>query len=115
MDTIIVTAITTVGVVITTLIQSSNARKKDNIEAKLDNIRKLFNDKIDSLKENLNQETLARCKADLVSLMSKIKNGYTPTVEEKLILHESKKKYNDLGGDSYVDEMFDNLVKEGKI
>ena len=40
MDTIIVTAITTVGVVITTLIQSSNARKKDNIEAKLDNIRK---------------------------------------------------------------------------
>ena len=90
-------------------------RKKDNIEAKLDNIRKQFNGKMDSLKENLNQETLARCKADLVSLMSKIKNGYTPTVEEKLILHESKKKYNDLGGDSYVDEMFDNLVKEGKI
>ena len=32
-----------------------------------------------------------------------------------MILHESKKKYNGLGGDSYVDEMFDNLVKEGKI
>ena len=114
MDTIIVSAITTVGVVITTLIQSSNARKKDNIEAK-DNIRKEFNDSMDSLKDDLNQETLARCKADLVSLMSKIKNGYTPTVEEKMILHESKKKYNGLGGDSYVDEMFDNLVKEGKI
>ena len=115
MDTIIVSAITTVGVVITTLIQSKKERKKDNIEAKLDNIRKEFNDSMDSLKDDLNQETLARCKADLVSLMSKIKNGYTPTVEEKMILHESKKKYNGLGGDSYVDEMFDNLVKEGKI
>ena len=26
-----------------------------------------------------------------------------------------KKKYNDLGGDSYVDDMFDNLKKEGKL
>ncbi len=115
MDTIIVTTITTIGVVITTFIQSSNARKKDNIEAKLDNIRKEFKENMASLKDDLNKETLARCKADLVSLMSKIKKGYIPTTEEKMILHEAKKKYNDLGGDSYVDEMFDDLVKEGKI
>ena len=30
-------------------------------------------------------------------------------------LYETKEKYNSLGGDSYVDDMFDGLKKEGKI
>ena len=47
--------------------------------------------------------------------MSRIRNGYNPTTEERIILFEVKKKYNDLGGDSYVDDMFEKLKKEGKI
>lgn len=97
METIIVALITTVGVVLTTLIQSIANRKKDNIL------------------ETLQQEILDRCKSDLVILMSRIRNGYIPTTEEKMILYETKKRYNDLGGDSYVDDMFEGLRKEGKI
>lgn len=115
MEAAIVTAISTIGVIITTIIQTHNARKKDDIENKLDTIQKEFKKEILSLQENLNKETLGRCKTDLVSLMSKIKNGYTPTTEEKMILYETKEKYNSLGGDSYVDDMFDGLKKGGKI
>lgn len=104
METIIVTVISTVGVIITTAIQGHNAKKKDGIKEELQAIRK-----------DMKGETLSRCKNDLISLMSRIKNGYIPTTEEKMILHETKALYNSLGGDSYVDDMFDSLRKEGKI
>lgn len=97
MEAILVALISTVGVVATTTIQSIANRKKDNIL------------------DTLQQEILDRCKSDLVILMSRIRNGYNPTTEEKMILYETKKKYNDLGGDSYVDDMFEGLRKEGKI
>lgn len=104
MTTVIVALISTLGVVATTLIQSIQANKKDNIETKLTSIQLA-----------LKEEKLDRCKSDLIVIMSRIQNGYVPTTEEKIILYETKKKYNDLGGDSYVDDMFEKLKKEGKI
>lgn len=130
---IIVALISAVSVIATTVIQSRQATKKDNLEAKLDSIRNEFKTEINSIKEEINNEikslqesieilkknvdieTLGRCKSDLISLMSKIAKGYTPTIEEKRILIESKELYNSKGGDSYVDDMFDTLKKEGKI
>lgn len=96
--------VTTLGAVATVYIQTKQANKKDNIDAKLTDIKK-----------SLSEEKLDRCKSDLIVIMSRIKNGYIPTTEEKMILYETKKKYNDLGGDSYVDDMFDKLRKESKI
>ena len=96
--------VTTLGAVATVYIQTRQANKKDNIDAKLTDIKK-----------SLSEEKLDRCKSDLIVIMSRIKNGYIPTTEEKMILYETKKKYNDLGGDSYVDDMFDKLRKESKI
>lgn len=104
METVIVALITTSGVIATTIIQSIANRKKDDIDQKLGDIKKA-----------LSEEKLDRCKSDLVVIMSRIRNGYKPTTEEVMILHETKKKYNELGGDSYVDDMFDKLKKEGRI
>lgn len=104
METIIVTVISTIGVIITTAIQGHNAKKKDDIKEELQGIRK-----------DMKKETLSRCKNNLIVLMSRIKSGYVPTTEEKMILHETKALYNSLGGDSYVDDIFDSLRKEGKI
>lgn len=104
METVIVALITTSGVIATTIIQSIANRKKDDIDKKLSDIKKA-----------LSGEKLDRCKSDLVVIMSRIRNGYKPTTEEVMILHETKKKYNELGGDSYVDDMFDKLKKEGRI
>lgn len=115
MESIFVAAISTVGVIITTIIQTYHARKKDKIEDKLELIRKEFKAEINNLKSDINNETLGRCKSDLVSIMSKVKNGYTPTDEEKRIILETKELYNSKSGDSYVDDMFDTLKKEGKL
>lgn len=70
---------------------------------------------IKELQKSATEETLSRCKYDLISIMSRIQNGYDPTEEEKRILIETKDIYNGLGGDGYIDNMFDNLKKEGLL
>lgn len=115
METIIVALISTLGVISTTIIQGIQARRKDNMNSKLTAIQVDFRNEIKKISSDLNKEKLDRAKADLVSLMSRIQNGYKPTAEEKMILYETKEKYNALGGDSYVDDMFEKLKKEGKI
>lgn len=104
MDNIIIALISACGVIATTLIQSIQANKKDSIESKLS-----------AIQVDLKNEKLDRCRTDLVSIMSRIENGYKPTPEEKIMLYDTKQKYNDLGGDSYVDDMFEKLKKEGKL
>lgn len=104
MTEIIIALISALGVLATTIIQTNQANKKDNIETKLTKIQ-----------FSIDKESMERCKSDLVVLMSRIRNGYTPTSEEVMVLYETKKKYNDLGGDSYVDDMFEKLKKEGLI
>ena len=95
---------TTLGVIATTIIQTKQANKKENIEKKLDQIRvALKNEKMD------------RCKVDLINIMSRVEKGYILNECEKSILHEEKKDYNDLGGDSYVDDFWDRLKEEGKL
>lgn len=104
MTEIIVALISALGVLATTIIQTHQANKKDNIDAKLTKIQL-----------SLDKESMERCKSDLVVIMSRIKSGYTPTSEEIMVLYDVKKRYNELGGDSYVDDMFEKLKKEGKI
>lgn len=104
MTEVIVALISALGVLATTIIQTHQANKKDNIDTKLTKIQL-----------SLDKESMERCKSDLVVLMSRIRNGYTPTSEEVMVLYETKKKYNNLGGDSYVDDMFEKLKKEGLI
>lgn len=115
MDTIIVAIITGLSVAIPSIYATIKTNKKDTIEQKLTTMNVNFDTKLNMLSKDIEKEKLDRAKSDLVILMSKIRNGYTPTVEEKMILYETKAKYNELGGDSYVDDMFDNLKKEGKL
>ena len=115
MDTIIVALISGLCVAIPSIYATIKTNKKDTIEQKLTTMNVNFDTKLNTLSQDIEKEKLDRAKSDLVILMSKIRNGYVPTVEEKMILYETKEKYNSLGGDSYVDDMFDNLKKEGKL
>lgn len=99
---------------------STNKQKKfdkveTNIKKDLDNVKLEINSNISKVKTSLKEEKLSRCKVDLINAMSRIQNGYTPTEEERRILIEEKEQYNNLGGNSYVDDMFDRLKKEGKL
>lgn len=104
MWTVIGTIITTLGVVATTFIQKHEATKKTRIETLLADIKK-----------DIGKETLDRCKADLINAMSEIHKGVEITEEQRRIIYEEKETYNKLGGDSYVDDMFERLQKEGKL
>ena len=115
MNTIIVALISGLCIAVPNIIATILTNKKDTIGQKLSALSVNFDNKLNDLSKNLEKEKLDRAKSDLVVIMSRIRNGYSPTTEEKMILHETKQKYNSLGGNSYVDDMFDNLKKEGKI
>ena len=76
-------------------------------ESKADDIR--LNKKLDTI-------NMDACKRFLIVEMTKIQDGaYVPNEEQKRMLHETKKTYNDKGGDSYVDSMFDRLLDKGLL
>lgn len=76
-------------------------------ESKADDAR--LNEKLDTINMDV-------CKRFLIVEMTKIQDGaYVPNEEQKRMLHETKKTYNDKGGDSYVDSMFDRLLDKGLL
>lgn len=103
-----------ISTAITFLVAFFGALSVLNIKIK-STIKDTLKEELTDLKIGLKQESLDRCKSDLVVIMSRIQNGYVPTTEEKYVLYETKSKYNKLGGDSYIDDMFEKLRKEGKI
>lgn len=91
------------------------AKVENNINKSIKDVEKNIKADLTKLKNTLNEETLNRCKVDLINAMSRVQNGYSLMEEERRILIEEKEQYNKLGGNSYVDDMFDRLKKEGKI
>jgi hypothetical protein len=94
-------------------IQELREETNKNDEKLHDEISKLSSDskKGDlALKKQLEEKEMNELKRFLVTEMTKIKSGaYTPTDEQKMILKDSKDIYNERGGDSYVDDMYDDL------
>lgn len=109
-------------VAIPNIIATISSNRKNNVEKVKGEIQDSIKDTeknikadITKVRKSLNDETLSRCKVDLINVMSRVQNGYSLTEEERRILIEEKEQYNKLGGNSYVDDMFDRLKKEGKL
>lgn len=122
MEEIITALIGGLCVAIPNIIATISSSKKNNIEKVKGEIQESIKDTeksikadITKVKKSLDDETLSRCKVDLINVMSRVQNGYKLTEEERRILIEEKEQYNKLGGNSYVNDMFDRLKKEGKL
>lgn len=122
MDGIIIAIISGLCVAIPNIIATISSNKKskfkdveDNINKSIKDVEKSIKADITKVRNSLSEETLNRCKVDLINIMSRVQNGYKLAEEERRILIEEKEQYNKLGGDSYVDDMFERLKKEGKI
>lgn len=109
-------------VAIPNIIATLSTNRKENIKTLEESINKNIKGLEVSLKADntktrnqLKEETLNRCKVDLINAMSRIQNGYEPTEEERRILIEEKDQYNRYGGNSYVNDMFERLKKEGRL
>lgn len=116
---VIVALISLIGIIVQTkshqkidkqdTLMKSIDKKIDTLrtESKKDDIK--LNNKIDSINMNTT-------KRFLITEMTKIKEGtYIPTDNQRRVIHETKDEYNKYGGDSYVDDMFEDLVKQGLL
>lgn len=127
---VIVAIIGLVGVVL----QVKSKEKTESIDSKIDNIKKEFTKKTDDftnelitfkeestesdkrISDQIQEVRMTVCKRFLVTELSKIEEeNYIPSEEQKRVLKDTKDEYNAAGGDSYVDDMYDDLRDKGLI
>lgn len=109
---------TLIGVIIQ--VKNNNKNKSNEniiqtIDAKLDKLKEDSDKSDKEIKECVTQHHFRYYKDHLVMMMSRIESGYKPTDEEVKILYEQKETYNAMGGDSYVDRMFERLQEKHLI
>ena len=75
-------------------------------------IKKLLINPINRKIEGLEKETI---KTDLVNFINDVESGIEKSDIQKLNAHELYDRYKKLGGNSYVHDHFEKLLKEGKI
>lgn len=117
--TVLVAIIGLVGIVIQNKSNSKLKSQEDLLKTVDDKMDKLKTQSIEEdkrLNKKLDIMDMNNCKRFLIVEMTKIQDGmYTPNEEQKRMLYETKKTYNDRGGDSYVDSMFEGLQAKGLL
>lgn len=116
---VIVAIISLIG----TVIQSKSHKKLEtqedlikSVDSKIEALRKESKEDDINLRQKLDYITMNQLKRFLIVEMTKIKNGsYIPTENQKRMLSEAKDEYNQAGGDSYVDDMYDDLRKNNLL
>jgi len=117
--TILVAIIGLIGIIIQTK-SNEKLKKQDmimsNIDSKIDILRKESKSDDRRLNKKLDEHNMVYLKRFLVDEMTKIKQGvYKPTDNQKHLVAEAKDEYNRFGGNSYVNELYDELVKKGLL
>lgn len=112
---VIVAIIGLIGIIVQTK-SHDKINKQDNlmknIDKKIDKIRSESKSDNIRLNKKIDMINMGTTKRFLITEMTKIKEGtYIPTDNQKRVIHETKDEYNRSGGDSYVDDMFEDLVK----
>lgn len=97
-------------------LREEHGKSVKKLQKDIQDLRKESKDGDKEIYKRIGQKDMNDTKRFLVTELTKIKEGtYIPTDEQKRILKESKDVYNTNGGDSYVDDMYDDLRKEGLI
>lgn len=118
-STVLVAIIGLIGIYIQT--RSNNKLKSQEdllktVDDKMDKFKKQSEDEDLKIHAKLDSMEIDNCKRFLIVEMTKIQDGtYVPNEEQKRMLHETKKTYNDKGGNSYVNSMFERLQAKGLL
>ena len=91
-------------------IQTRSKERQEGLKKDIEEFKgeSLENDK--KIEATISDVRMNVTKRYLVTEMTKIAQGdYVPHEEQKRVLKESKDEYNKAGGDSYVDDMYDDL------
>ena len=110
---IIVAIISLIGIIIQTKSHNKLQKQSDivkTMDTKLDKLRAEAKKDDFNLNKKLDENKMNDLKRFLIIEMTKIDQGiYQATDNQKRMLKEAKDEYNRDGGDSYVDDMYDNL------
>lgn len=106
-----------------TIIQSKSHKKLETqeelikiVDKKIETLRAESKEDDINLRQKLDYITMNQLKRFLIVEMTKIKQGsYVPTENQKRMLSEAKDEYNKAGGDSYVDDMYEDLRKSNLL
>lgn len=79
----------------------------------------LFNKKVDNtlnpLVKKIDDLELQSIKTDLTNFISDVEHEVPKSQIQKLNAHELYDRYNELGGNSYIHEHWEQLINKGKI
>ena len=110
---IIVAIISLIGIIIQTKSHNKLQKQSDivkTMDAKLDKLREESKKDDFKLNKKLDENKMKDLKRFLIIEMTKIDQGiYKATDNQRRMLKEAKDEYNHDGGDSYVDDMYDDL------
>ena len=70
---------------------------------------------VDPTNEKIEAFELSSIKTDLVNFINDMESGVEKSDIQKLNAHELYDRYKILGGNSYVHDHFEKLLKEGKM
>lgn len=131
---IIVSIISMLGSVLVAIIglvgirmQTKSKEKQDNIAETMEKIRKENNENVERLSDELSHVELGGLKRFLVGELTEAKKkAKNPRLtekqkenilneEQKRLIHEAKDRYNVLGGDSYVDSLYEDVEEMNVI
>ncbi len=110
---IIVAIISLVGIIIQTKSHDKLEKQSDlvkTMDEKIDKLRTETKQDDTKLNKKLDENKMNDLKRFLILEMTKIDQGiYQASDNQKRMLKEAKDEYNRAGGDSYVDDMYDDL------
>lgn len=110
---IIVAVISLVGTIIQTKSHNKLEKQSDlvkTMDRKIDKLRTETKQDDTKLNKKLDENKMNDLKRFLILEMTKIDQGiYQASDNQKRMLKEAKDEYNRAGGDSYVDDMYDDL------
>lgn len=104
--TVLVAFLSLLGVIL----QIRSKERQDNILGKIEAFKAESAAEDKKILDTLADHKLKTLKRWLTNELTKIKNGqYIPNEEQRYMFHEAKRDYNALGGDSYVDDLFEEV------
>lgn len=117
--TVIVAIIGLIGIIIQNRSHTKLKNQEEllkTVDEKIDKLKTQSTEEDKRLNNKLDSIDMNSCKRFLIVEMTKIKDGtYIPNEEQKRMLYETKTRYNNDGGDSYVDSMFEGLQDKGLL
>lgn len=78
-------------------------------------LKKVLQDELEPIKKQLKDESTAIRRNELMRVFHILKSGGELDSDEKVHYHKNYDEYIESGGNSYVKELNDKYVKEGKI